>query len=68
MTETRDADHRDADDLDVDYLQDGADERFRHLDIAFFNEVGFNRYRGDLAQQHRQQPAVKGAFPARSLK
>ena len=38
-------------DLDVDYLQDGADERFRHLDIAFFNQVGFDRYRGDLAQQ-----------------
>lgn len=38
-------------DIDVDYLQDGADERFRHLDIAFFNEVGFDRYRGDLSQQ-----------------
>jgi sugar/nucleoside kinase (ribokinase family) len=38
-------------DIDVDYLQDGAEERFTHLDIAFFNQVGFDRYRGDLAQQ-----------------
>jgi sugar/nucleoside kinase (ribokinase family) len=38
-------------DIDVDYLQDGDEARFSHLDIAFFNQVGFDRYRGDLAQQ-----------------
>ncbi|NBU65734.1 MAG: carbohydrate kinase family protein, partial [Chloroflexia bacterium] len=38
-------------DLDVDYLRDGDDERYKHLDIAFFNQLGFDRYRGDLSQQ-----------------
>ena len=36
-------------DLDVDYLRDGSEERFKRLDIAFFNEVGFDSYRGALA-------------------
>ena len=35
-------------DLDVDYLRDGGEERFKRLDIAFFNEVGFDSYRGAL--------------------
>lgn len=35
-------------DLDVDYIRDGSEDRFQHLDIAFFNEVGFDNYRGDL--------------------
>jgi sugar/nucleoside kinase (ribokinase family) len=35
-------------DLDVDYIKDGDQERFKRLDIAFFNEVGFNSYRGSL--------------------
>ncbi len=38
-------------DLDVDYIQDGKQERFNRLDIAFFNEVGFDRYRGLLDQR-----------------
>jgi sugar/nucleoside kinase (ribokinase family) len=35
-------------DLDVDYIKDGDQERFKRLDIAFFNEVGFDSYRGAL--------------------
>lgn len=35
-------------DLDVDYIKDGDEERFKRLDIAFFNEVGFDSYRGAL--------------------
>jgi sugar/nucleoside kinase (ribokinase family) len=35
-------------DLDVDYLKDGNQEHFKQLDIAFFNEVGFDSYRGAL--------------------
>lgn len=35
-------------DLDVDYIKDGHEERFMRLDIAFFNEVGFDSYRGSL--------------------
>ncbi|MDK2981082.1 MAG: sulfofructose kinase [Chloroflexota bacterium] len=35
-------------DVDVDYIQDGGEERFKDLDIVFFNEVGFERYRGVL--------------------
>jgi sugar/nucleoside kinase (ribokinase family) len=35
-------------DLDVDYIKDGSEERFKRLDIAFFNEVGFDSYRGGL--------------------
>lgn len=27
-------------DVDVDYMRDGDDERYRHLDIGFFNEFG----------------------------
>jgi sugar/nucleoside kinase (ribokinase family) len=33
-------------DIDVDYIKDGNEERFKRLDIAFFNEVGFTSYRG----------------------
>ena len=35
-------------DIDVDYIKDGSEERFKRLDIVFFNEVGFDRYRGAL--------------------
>jgi sugar/nucleoside kinase (ribokinase family) len=35
-------------DVDVDYTQDGSEERYKRLDILFFNEVGFDRYRGSL--------------------
>jgi len=35
-------------DLDVDYLKNGDQEPFKRLDIAFFNEVGFDSYRGSL--------------------
>ncbi|HEY9088778.1 MAG TPA: carbohydrate kinase family protein [Anaerolineaceae bacterium] len=35
-------------DLDVDYVRDGSEERYQRLDIAFFNEVGFDSYRRDL--------------------
>lgn len=35
-------------DLDVDYIKDGDQERYKRLDIAFFNEVGFDSYRGLL--------------------
>jgi sugar/nucleoside kinase (ribokinase family) len=35
-------------DFDVDYLKDGNQELFKRLDIAFFNEVGFDSYRGSL--------------------
>ncbi len=35
-------------DLDVDYIRDGSQEHFKRLDIAFFNEVGFDSYRGLL--------------------
>jgi sugar/nucleoside kinase (ribokinase family) len=35
-------------DIDVDYIKDGNEERFKRLDIVFFNEVGFERYRGLL--------------------
>jgi sugar/nucleoside kinase (ribokinase family) len=35
-------------DLDVDYIKDGDEERYKRLDIAFFNEVGFDSYRGSL--------------------
>jgi sugar/nucleoside kinase (ribokinase family) len=38
-------------DLDVDYIKDGGQERFRRLDIAFFNEVGFDSYRRELDHQ-----------------
>lgn len=38
-------------DLDVDYIKDGDEERFKRLDIAFFNEVGFDSYRGPLDYQ-----------------
>jgi sugar/nucleoside kinase (ribokinase family) len=33
-------------DLDVDYIRDGDDTRYRQVDIAFFNEIGFDHYRG----------------------
>lgn len=33
-------------DLDVDYLRDGDESRFADVDIAFFNEIGFDQYRG----------------------
>ena len=42
-------------DLDVDYIKDGDEERFKRLDIAFFNEVGFDRYRGSLDYQSATQ-------------
>lgn len=35
-------------DLDVDYIRDGSEDRYHRLDIAFFNEVGFNSYAGGL--------------------
>jgi sugar/nucleoside kinase (ribokinase family) len=35
-------------DIDVDYIKDGNEERFKRLDIVFFNEVGFESYRGLL--------------------
>jgi len=38
-------------DLDVDYIRDSDEERFKRLDIAFFNEIGFDSYRGALAYQ-----------------
>lgn len=38
-------------DLDVDYIKDGDEERFKRLDIAFFNKVGFNSYRRGLDMQ-----------------
>lgn len=38
-------------DLDVDYVQDGDEARYQHLDVVLFNEVGFDRYRGDLSMQ-----------------
>jgi len=36
-------------DLDVDYFKDGDETRYQHLDVVFFNEVGFDSYRDDLA-------------------
>ena len=42
-------------DLDVDYIKDGNEERFKRLDIAFFNEVGFDSYRGPLDEQAAAQ-------------
>ena len=36
-------------DLDVDYFKDGDETRYQHLDVVFFNEVGFDSYRGDLS-------------------
>lgn len=36
-------------DLDVDYIRDGDETRFQRLDIAFFNETGFDSYRGLLS-------------------
>ena len=42
-------------DLDVDYIKDGNEERFKQLDIAFFNEVGFDSYRGPLDEQAAAQ-------------
>ncbi|MFZ9858160.1 MAG: carbohydrate kinase family protein [Roseiflexaceae bacterium] len=38
-------------DLDVDYVQDGDEARYQHLNVVLFNEVGFDRYRGDLSMQ-----------------
>ncbi len=38
-------------DLDVDYIKDGKQDHYQQLDIAFFNEVGFDSYRGDLSAQ-----------------
>jgi sugar/nucleoside kinase (ribokinase family) len=38
-------------DLDVDYFKDGDESRYQHLDVVFFNEVGFDSYRGDLSMQ-----------------
>lgn len=39
-------------DLDVDYIKDGDEERYKRLDIAFFNKVGFDSYRqGQEMQQ-----------------
>lgn len=38
-------------DLDVDYIKDGDEERFKRLDIAFFNKVGFDSYRQGLDMQ-----------------
>jgi len=38
-------------DLDVDYIKDGDEERFKRLDIAFFNKVGFDSYRRRLDMQ-----------------
>ena len=38
-------------DVDVDYIQDGSEDRYKRLDILFFNEVGFDRYRGMLDQR-----------------
>jgi sugar/nucleoside kinase (ribokinase family) len=35
-------------DIDVDYIKDHNEEQYKRLDIAFFNEVGFDRYRGAL--------------------
>ncbi len=35
-------------DVDVDYNQDGCEDPYKHLDIVFFNEVGFDRYRRSL--------------------
>lgn len=36
-------------DLDVDYFKDGDETRYQHLDVVFFNEVGFDSYRGALS-------------------
>lgn len=33
-------------DLDVDYIRNGDEARYHALDIAFFNEVGYEHYRG----------------------
>lgn len=38
-------------DLDVDYIKDGDQERFKALDIAFFNEVGFASYQEQLTEK-----------------
>ncbi len=38
-------------DLDVDYFKDGDESRYQHLDVVFFNEVGFDSYRGNLSMQ-----------------
>jgi sugar/nucleoside kinase (ribokinase family) len=38
-------------DVDVDYSNDGDELRYQHLDIVFFNEIGFDRYRGLLTPQ-----------------
>ncbi len=38
-------------DVDVDYTRDGSEERYKRLDILFFNEAGFDRYRGSLSQR-----------------
>ncbi len=33
-------------DVDVDYARDGDEERFRHVDICFFNQLGFENVGG----------------------
>lgn len=38
-------------DLDVDYFKDSDEARYQHLDVVFFNEVGFDSYRGELSMQ-----------------
>jgi sugar/nucleoside kinase (ribokinase family) len=38
-------------DLDVDYFKDGDEVRYQQLDVVFFNEVGFDSYRGELSMQ-----------------
>jgi sugar/nucleoside kinase (ribokinase family) len=38
-------------DVDVDYIGDGDEERYKNLDIVFFNEVGYAKYRGGLDHQ-----------------
>jgi sugar/nucleoside kinase (ribokinase family) len=38
-------------DLDVDYFKDGDESRYQQLDVVFFNEVGFDSYRGALSMQ-----------------
>lgn len=38
-------------DIDVDYIKDGQEDRYRNLDIVFFNEVGFESYRASLDTQ-----------------
>jgi sugar/nucleoside kinase (ribokinase family) len=38
-------------DLDVGYLDEENEEYYKQLDIAIFNEIGFNKYRGSRSEE-----------------